>query len=55
MPAPLLDDPAPEGEHDIYGNEVSSAIATYKSDRGGSVYEEHSPETEVPCLSPPTT
>ena len=32
---------------DLYGNEVTSAVATYKLDPAGTVYEEHSPQTEV--------
>jgi hypothetical protein len=51
---PLIEEPQPEGRRDRYGNEVTDAIATYKRDRAGSVYEEHSPQTEVPQLAPPT-
>jgi hypothetical protein len=40
---------------DLYGNEVSSAVATYTLDPSGTVYEEHSPQTEVPQLGVPTT
>jgi hypothetical protein len=53
LPTPLIE-PAPEGRVDLYGNDVTDAIATYKSDRTGAVYEEHSPQTEVPRLAPPT-
>ncbi len=38
---------------DRYGNDVSNAVATYTYDRAGVVYEEHSPQTEVPRLKPP--
>ena len=38
---------------DLYGNEVSHAVATYTYDHAGSLYEEHSPQTEVPRLTPP--
>jgi len=38
---------------DFYGNEVSDAVARYKLDLTGSLYEEHSPETELPRLKPP--
>ncbi|HUR34720.1 MAG TPA: hypothetical protein VM032_13045 [Vicinamibacterales bacterium] len=56
LPVPLLDDPEPEQEQrDLYGNDISDAVAKYKSDRSGSVYEEHSPQTEVARLKPPTT
>jgi hypothetical protein len=54
LPVPLIEEPQPEGRRDRYGNEVTDAIATYKRDRAGSVYEEHSPQTEVPQLAPPT-
>ena len=38
---------------DLYGNEVSDAIATYKFDQSGSLYELHSPQTELPRLGIP--
>ena len=38
---------------DIYGNEVTDAVATYKLDAAGSMYELHSPQTEVPHLPAP--
>jgi len=38
---------------DLYGNEVSDAIATYSLDPAGSLYELHSPQTELPRLSEP--
>jgi len=38
---------------DLYGNEVNAAVATYKLDRTGALYELHSPQTEVPQLRPP--
>ncbi len=48
---------APEGRDetavDLYGNAVSSAVATYQIDATGSLYELHSPQTEVPQLKPP--
>jgi hypothetical protein len=51
-----LEQPEPEEQRlDLYGNDVSDAIANYKSDRTGSVYEEHSPQTEVPRLKHSTT
>jgi hypothetical protein len=54
-PAPVAGEPADTGHRDLYGNDVSDAVATYSRDRAGSVYEEHSPQTEVPRLAPPTT
>jgi hypothetical protein len=38
---------------DLYGNEVSDAIATYSLDPAGSLYELHSPQTELPRLGEP--
>jgi hypothetical protein len=55
LSSPLLDEPDADAERDLYGNDVSTAVATYKSDRSGTVYEEHSPNTQVPRLKPPTT
>jgi hypothetical protein len=38
---------------DFYGNEVTAAVATYKLDGSGALYELHSPQTELPQLPPP--
>jgi len=38
---------------DLYGNEVSDAVATYTFDQSGSLYELHSPQTELPRLGIP--
>jgi hypothetical protein len=38
---------------DLYGNEVSDAVAKYKVDAAGALYETHSPHTEVPRLAAP--
>ena len=38
---------------DVYGNEVSEAVATYKLDSTGGLYEVHSPRTELPRLGSP--
>ena len=40
---------------DSYGNEVTRAIATYKFDSTGSLYELHSPQTQLPRLASPKT
>jgi hypothetical protein len=40
---------------DLRGNDVTEAVATYKVDRTGSLYELHSPGTEVAHLKPPTS
>lgn len=53
-----LDDSAtgPDGStatHDLLGNEVSEAVAEYKLDAAGSLYEVHSPQTELPRLGSP--
>ena len=41
------------GFTDLYGNEVTDAIATYTFDKSGSLYELHSPQTELPRLGIP--
>jgi len=38
---------------DFLGNTVSPAVATYKFDAIGGLYETHSPRTELPRLAPP--
>jgi hypothetical protein len=38
---------------DLYGNDVSDAVAKYKLDATGSLYELHSPQTELPRLGSP--
>jgi hypothetical protein len=43
----------PEPSMDLYGNEVTEAVAKYRLDSTGAVYEEHSPQTEVPRLAAP--
>jgi hypothetical protein len=40
---------------DVYGNEVHSAVAEYTLDGGGTVYEVHSPRTELPRRGAPTS
>ena len=49
----VTDDADEEGSRDLHGNPVSSAVATYKFDATGSLYETHSPQTELPRLAPP--
>jgi hypothetical protein len=51
---PLRDDDADaDAGLDVYGNEVTAAVATYKVDAAGTLYELHSPNTEVPRLPAP--
>lgn len=52
-PALMQDDPFDESVVDLYGNEVSDAVARYKVDPEGSLYELHSPHTELPRLGSP--
>ena len=40
---------------DLYGNDVSPAVATYSFDALGSPYEVHSPQTELPRPGSPKT
>ena len=54
-PAPDLDRQDSDGTVDLYGNEVSDAVAKYRIDTTGSLYELHSPRTELPKLRSPKT
>jgi hypothetical protein len=42
-----------ESAVDLLGNPVSDAIAKYKMDATGGLYELHSPQTEIPRLAAP--
>lgn len=46
-------DPPDDEVTDVYGNEVTAAVATYKVDAAGTLYELHSPQTELPRLASP--
>ena len=41
------------GRADLYGNDVISAVATYKLDETGYLYEVHAPQVELPVLPSP--
>lgn len=55
LPTPLIEEVPNDDRRDLYGNDVSPAIARYRHDGTGAVREEHSPATEVPRLKPPVT
>ena len=42
-----------QGAIDLFGNDVTDAVARYRFDASGSLYEVHSPQTEIPKLRPP--
>lgn len=42
-----------QGTVDLFGNDVTDAVARYRLDATGSLYEVHSPETEIPKLGSP--
>ena len=42
-----------QGETDLFGNDVSDAVARYTVDADGALYEVHSPQTEIPKLGSP--
>ena len=48
-----LDRDGEDGARDLYGNDVASAVAKYSFDATGSLYEVHSPQTELPRLASP--
>jgi hypothetical protein len=43
------------GVRDRFGNEVSDAVAEFKLDGTGSLYEVHSPDTELAALPAPVS
>ena len=61
LPAPLFPPSLWADTHhrqpriDLSGNDVDDAVATYKLDSAGSLYEEHSPQIELPQVAPPKT
>lgn len=49
-----LDAPDEDTEEvDLLGNGVTDAVARYRLDATGSLYEVHSPQTEIPKLGSP--
>ena len=48
--APGMDE---ESTTDLYGNDVTAAVARYKLDATGSLYEAHSPQTQMAKLGSP--
>jgi hypothetical protein len=42
-----------DSQLDLQGNEVTSAVARYRFDAQGNIYETHAPQTEVPHLGSP--
>ena len=53
-PSVEADDPL-DPRVDLFGNEVEDALADYRIDHGGDVYEQHSPETALQKLGSPST
>jgi len=51
QPSSATDDD--DADPDVLGNPVSDAVAKYKFDATGSLYELHSPQTELPRLADP--
>ncbi len=47
------DDPDDGSQVDLEGDEVTPAIANYRFDSQGNIYETHAPHTEVPHLGRP--
>jgi hypothetical protein len=52
-PADLGRDLTEDEVMDVYGNVLTAAVATYKYDAIGTLYELHSPQTELPRLASP--
>ncbi len=51
--APDVRSDDPDDLPDFYGNDVAPAVAKYRLDATGSLYELHSPQTELPRLGSP--
>jgi hypothetical protein len=47
------DDPDDGSQLDLQGDEVTAAVAKYRFDAQGNIYETHAPHTEVPHLGRP--
>lgn len=47
------DDPEDGAQLDLQGDEVTPAVARYRFDAQGNIYETHAPHTEVPKLGSP--
>ncbi len=47
------DEPDDGSQIDIEGDEVTPAVAQYRFDAQGNIYETHAPHTEVPHLGSP--
>jgi hypothetical protein len=53
--APVEEEPQSCPRVDLFGNEIEEALADYRIDVRGSVYERHSPETALATLGSPST
>ena len=51
--APVEGEPIEDAATDMYGNRVTPAVATYQLDAAGTLYELHSPQTQLPRLGSP--
>ena len=47
------DEPDDGSQLDLQGDEVTAAVAKYRFDAQGNIYETHAPHTEVPRLGRP--
>jgi hypothetical protein len=50
---PVDGEPNEDEATDAYGNRVTPAVATYQLDAAGTLYELHSPQTQLPRLGSP--
>lgn len=55
LPSSIEVDPDDGTKIDLQGDEVTPALARYRFDAQGNIYETHAPHTEVPRLGPPQT
>jgi hypothetical protein len=52
---PIMGDGLGQPQMDLFGNEIETAVADYRFDRRGGMYERHSPETAIPKLGSPVS
>ena len=47
--------PYTQPQFDVYGNQIDEAVGDYRVDPRGDLYEQHSPDTALLKLAPPST
>ncbi len=47
-------EPYTQRQFDVYGNQIDEAVGDYRVDPRGDLYEQHSPDTAILKLGPPS-